>query len=274
MYQRIAQSSHRRKRKRGQVPFSFPCRRKRYLTPFSSFPRAFTLIELLVVIAIISLLVSILLPSLTKAKDLARTVVCANNEKNLGLALSMYASDCGFYPAIGPSKVATWIQTLENAGAVEEGTYDPKPSAEGPLLCPLAESPWPGDYPEMLCSYGPTLPSDTEPTKIHGGLLTGSADVPKPVDLVMPGCILLIEKGLYGKSDSYSWLATVTPKFVSSWDWNPPYYSSDPEIYDPNSPGKYSIMYSHNETANVLFDDMHVENIPEGSFFNGDWIPE
>lgn len=53
----------------------------------------FTLIELLVVIAIISLLVSILLPSLSKAKDLAKLVTCLSNQKNLCLAGLMYAND-------------------------------------------------------------------------------------------------------------------------------------------------------------------------------------
>jgi prepilin-type N-terminal cleavage/methylation domain-containing protein len=245
----------------------------------SSRRTGFTLIELLVVIAIISLLVSILLPSLTKAKDLARTVVCATNEKNLGIALSIYAGDCGYYPANPDTGVSSWVRRLEEAGALEEGTYDPKPTQEGPLLCPLAESPWPGDYPEMLSSYGPTLPNNyADPdndctTKIRGGLLAAygggteywKRKTPKKVDLVTPGCILLIEKLLYSKSDS------ATPKFVCSADWNPAYYSN-PGI--DSLPGRYSIFYPHNETANVLFDDMHVEAIPEGSRFDENWIPE
>lgn len=55
--------------------------------------RAFTLIELLVVISIISLLVSILLPSLSKAKGLARTVVCQTNLRSIGTAEMFYTQD-------------------------------------------------------------------------------------------------------------------------------------------------------------------------------------
>lgn len=57
------------------------------------FAYAFTLIELLIVIAIISLLVSILLPSLTKARRRARAVMCLNNLRQMHLHLMYYVSD-------------------------------------------------------------------------------------------------------------------------------------------------------------------------------------
>ncbi|MCD4823202.1 MAG: type II secretion system GspH family protein [Phycisphaerae bacterium] len=63
--------------------------------------RGFTLIELLVVIAIISLLASILLPSLNRARELTKRTVCAGNLKNIGLAMVVYAGDNnGKYPTV------------------------------------------------------------------------------------------------------------------------------------------------------------------------------
>ena len=59
--------------------------------------RGFTLIELLVVIAIISLLVSILLPSLNRAKELARKVVCSANLHAIYYAWNMYRHEADGY---------------------------------------------------------------------------------------------------------------------------------------------------------------------------------
>lgn len=104
----------------------------------------FTLIELLVVMAIISLLVSILLPSLTKARDLARQTVCFSNLKHIGLAVMLYVDEYDGYivPPQYPSVVnPVWfanpailsylqMEGVTSAGLVAEGGIYDCPSSE------------------------------------------------------------------------------------------------------------------------------------------------
>src|SRR5262245_16648465 len=58
-----------------------------------SLPRAFTLVELLVVIAIVSVLVGILLPALTKARQAALAVKCLSNMRQMANGIFLYAAD-------------------------------------------------------------------------------------------------------------------------------------------------------------------------------------
>lgn len=70
--------------------------------------RGFTLIELLVVISIIALLIAILLPALQQARKSSRMVACASNERQLGIAITTFEVDEGFYPRNGAASGSTY----------------------------------------------------------------------------------------------------------------------------------------------------------------------
>ena len=92
--------------------------------------RGFTLVELLVVIGIIALLISILLPSLNKARRQAKTVQCQSNMRQVAMGLIMYINDNKgkFPPARVPDGNAIYKDAFWWPDALVEGKYVNAPS--------------------------------------------------------------------------------------------------------------------------------------------------
>ena len=80
----------------------------------------FTLIELLVVIAIIALLMGILMPALSAARDHGKRMHCASNTRTLSLACIMYAEDYDY--------------RLVNSKAKTVGEYSSNPNMDHPWV--------------------------------------------------------------------------------------------------------------------------------------------
>lgn len=90
--------------------------------------KGFTLVELLVVMSIIGVLLSILLPSLKRARQQAQAVVCMNNIKQLGLAFMLYGQEYNGYamPArVDQTYVYWWGEVMPNGIDYKAGVVWP-----------------------------------------------------------------------------------------------------------------------------------------------------
>lgn len=103
----------------------------------ASLKNAFTLIELLVVIAIIGILASMLLPALKKARDKSKQILCVSNMKQIGLGIGLYVNDFNSslpvsYPCNSNGSPRTWIRYMFE----QEYLKAPKASYNSIAICP------------------------------------------------------------------------------------------------------------------------------------------
>ena len=124
-------------------------------------PRAFTLIELLVVISIIALLIGVLLPALSAARQAGRSSTCKSNMRQIGAAFMAYAID---FKGLWPNEdeyVCTFFQNQNYC----DRYYPQYPSSEFPIRLEMGDR-YLSNLEAVLCpehlSMDPQLASDAE----------------------------------------------------------------------------------------------------------------
>jgi prepilin-type N-terminal cleavage/methylation domain-containing protein/prepilin-type processing-associated H-X9-DG protein len=221
--------------------------------------KAFTLIELLVVIAIIALLLSILIPSLKKAKRQAQAINCRSNLKQWATIFSMYLQDNNNSFMTGLDTDGLWIEPLRPY--YEKG-------GESMRTCPTAKKSWREGGGGWFVAFDVLQSGTNEDYDVYRGSYGINNWMYNPPDIV---------KDMWGHDTTYHWRrgdirgASRIPIFQDCWRWGGhPYDYSEPWAIPPDTEDDYYAygngmnrfcLDRHNGNTNMLFLDMSVNKV-------------
>ena len=217
--------------------------------------KAFTLVELLVVISIIALLVSILMPSLSKAREMAKFVVCSTNFHQMGLAFLQYAADNNDRIVAGNTPNGVTIQAYTppmalGPGLLLSGGFIALPESESHIFyCPADKFPLYHEY-QLFPGWQPRWFED------RWDVISAGANI---IDISLE----------FRDSMDGNWSA----------NWPPPDEMGRYKGAPTSQIGKHAIIsdwFAHNRTAvqhkrkyNVLMGDSSVQVIDDRAFPEG-----
>jgi prepilin-type N-terminal cleavage/methylation domain-containing protein len=240
--------------------------------------KGFTLVELLVVIGIIALLISILLPSLSRARETANRVKCGSNLRQIGQAMMLYANENqGAYPR-------TYYKSGGVAPALIMDTTGAKnvtnPFAPPGTKSPVGDNNLPASIYLLLrtqdiTSAVMTCPSsNSEPDGYTAGTVKGNVQqqsnftgtqAQKVTDNLSYSFQVMFP-GDTAIDDGFKWTNTLKADYAIGADMNPGILastSSDPTKVTTTSSGKeaqWGNSPNHQKQGqNILFGDLHVE---------------
>ena len=227
--------------------------------------KGFTLIELLVVIAIIALLLSVILPSLRRAKEAAQRVVCRNHLKNIGLSNEIYATenDGAFVPINDPSLGSgrsQWVVNRAFRGILQLNNKQESATSNyntpDDYLCPtdkISTDKANAGGGGVLLSYAYNV-TDWGWSHMAAGNYVGH----KTSTLKVPGTKLSF-------ADSVDWWLE-----WSGADYREPGWDAlgQASLDEYQAAGRWGpTIYRHNDGANVLYYDGHSEYLKKDELF-------
>jgi prepilin-type N-terminal cleavage/methylation domain-containing protein/prepilin-type processing-associated H-X9-DG protein len=212
----------------------------------------FSLIELLVVIAIIAILAALLTVSLARGKGKAQQIQCANNVRQLGMALRGHVAANNTYPqVIQPS----WVQDLQTELSMAKthqnaSTY----MTEGVWLCPAAHRP--ANLPSSVGyesyaynGYGMSSPEDTNSLGLGGHHVWSKSQMPGPAvkesEVINPSQMIAIGDSFMGQNGT-----------IKDGGWS--LWRTHDSTADAESTKRANAR--HQGKASVVFCDGHVES--------------
>jgi len=214
------------------------------------------MLEVLVAVAIMSLLAAILFPIFAQAREKARQTTCLSNQKQIGLAILMYAQDYdemlphGNIPILDGTQNQTWPETLWLAG-YKAGSHTM--NLGGTFECPSSPQQWYG----LGCSY---VGSDALFTPMQW------ADDARPTrptvplaQVTEPTRTVALTDGVYS---GYRWFYAIFIADEPDWAAGRPNGWEDAKEGGP-APGPGIAFRRHHNGATYLFLDGHSKWMPD-----------